>query len=43
MSYLNHEYSLNNSYALPPDSGESESDYLKMKLLETHSKLIQEL
>jgi hypothetical protein len=41
MSYLKNEYSYNypNSYA--PDSAESEVEYLKVKLIETHSKLIR--
>ena len=42
MSYLNNDYSLN--YSIDPhDSNDSEVEFLKVKLIETHSKFIKEL
>ena len=43
MNYLNNDYSLNHSLEQPMDSTDSEVEFLKVKLLETHSKLIKEL
>lgn len=43
MTYLKNDYSLNYSLSQHPDSSESEVEYLKLKLIETHSKLIREL
>lgn len=43
MTYLNNDYSLNYSIEQPQESTETEVEFLKAKLLETHSKLLQEL
>jgi hypothetical protein len=41
MSYFKSEFSQNYAYSQGADSSESEVDYLKLKLIETHSKLIK--
>lgn len=43
MNYLNNSYSLDYEVEHPSESSESEVELLKIKLLETHSKLIKEL
>lgn len=43
MNYLNHSYSLDYDPEAPSESSSSEVELLKIKLLETHSKLIKEL
>lgn len=43
MTYFKHDDHQGYNYSHIPDSSESEADYLKLKLIETHSKLIKEL
>lgn len=43
MSYFKNEYAQNYNHSHAADSSESEVDYLKLKLIETHTKLIKEL
>lgn len=43
MNYLNNDFSGDYSIEQPSDSTDSEAEFLKVKLLETHSRLMREL